>query len=153
MNWEAIGAIGEIIGAIAVFVSLIYLAMQVRGSLKQSRAMMASNITMEQSNVMASISNDRGLAEIFQKLEAGEEARPVENIQLRFLLVRVTHVYAGIQSAFENGQLDEGFYTDCQQQIGNLTQIPLIRRKLKASVIANHPSIEQQSIFSSVFDD
>ena len=30
MNWEAIGAIGEAIGAIAVVASLIYLAMQVR---------------------------------------------------------------------------------------------------------------------------
>ena len=34
MNWDAIGAVGEIIGAIAVVASLIYLAIQVR----QSRA-------------------------------------------------------------------------------------------------------------------
>ena len=30
MNWDAIGAIGEIIGAIAVVVTLAYLAIQVR---------------------------------------------------------------------------------------------------------------------------
>ncbi len=30
MNWEAIGAIGELIGAVAVLVTLIYLAVQVR---------------------------------------------------------------------------------------------------------------------------
>ncbi len=30
MNWEAIGAIGEILGAIAVLVTLVYLAAQIR---------------------------------------------------------------------------------------------------------------------------
>ena len=32
MNWEAIGAVGEILGAIAVFCSLLYLAIQIRSS-------------------------------------------------------------------------------------------------------------------------
>ena len=30
MNWEAIGAVGEIVGATAVVVTLIYVAVQVR---------------------------------------------------------------------------------------------------------------------------
>ena len=30
MNWDAIGAVGEIVGAFAVVVSLIYLALQIR---------------------------------------------------------------------------------------------------------------------------
>jgi hypothetical protein len=30
MNWEAIGAVAELLGALAVFVTLIYLAMQIR---------------------------------------------------------------------------------------------------------------------------
>ena len=34
MNWDAIGAIGEILGAAAVFASLIYLAVQIRSSSK-----------------------------------------------------------------------------------------------------------------------
>ena len=32
MNWEAIGAMGEILGAVAVFCSLLYLAIQIRSS-------------------------------------------------------------------------------------------------------------------------
>jgi hypothetical protein len=30
MNWEAIGAVGEILGATVAFITLVYLAMQVR---------------------------------------------------------------------------------------------------------------------------
>jgi hypothetical protein len=36
MNWEAVGAIGEIVGAFGVIASLLYVAMQVRASNKAS---------------------------------------------------------------------------------------------------------------------
>ena len=32
MNWEALGAMGEIVGVTAVVVSLIYLALQIRAN-------------------------------------------------------------------------------------------------------------------------
>lgn len=38
MNWEAIGAVGEIVGAAAVVVTLIYLAGQVRHATKATQA-------------------------------------------------------------------------------------------------------------------
>jgi hypothetical protein len=38
MNWDAIGAISEIVGALSVVITLIYLAVQVRMSRIQSAA-------------------------------------------------------------------------------------------------------------------
>ena len=38
MNWEAIGAVGEILSAIAVFITLVYLAVQIRQNTRQLRA-------------------------------------------------------------------------------------------------------------------
>ena len=38
MNWDAIGAVGEMIGALAVVVTLAYLALQVRTSTMESDA-------------------------------------------------------------------------------------------------------------------
>ena len=37
MNWEAIGAAGEVLGAVAVFVTLVYLATQIRHAREESR--------------------------------------------------------------------------------------------------------------------
>ena len=37
MNWEAIGAIGEVAGAVAVFASLVYLALQIRQNTRAIR--------------------------------------------------------------------------------------------------------------------
>ena len=45
MNWEAIGAIGESLGAFAVFVSLVYLATQIRSQNKESRIASVHDIT------------------------------------------------------------------------------------------------------------
>jgi len=48
MNWEAIGAVGEIVGALAVVVTLIYLATQVRyakqAAADQNRLVRASGV-------------------------------------------------------------------------------------------------------------
>jgi hypothetical protein len=32
LNWEAIGALGEVVGAAAVFISLLYLGTQIQSS-------------------------------------------------------------------------------------------------------------------------
>ena len=55
MNWEAIGAIGEILGAFAVFASLLYLAIQIRHNSRLSEV----DLTRR---ALESYSNFRGLA-------------------------------------------------------------------------------------------
>jgi hypothetical protein len=44
MNWEAITAVGQIVGAVGVIISVIYLAQQVRSNSRQTR--LASMRTM-----------------------------------------------------------------------------------------------------------
>jgi len=38
MNWTAIGAVGELLGGVVVTVTVIYLALQLRGSNRQAEA-------------------------------------------------------------------------------------------------------------------
>ena len=45
MNWDAIGAVGEILGAMAVFLSLVYLASQIRAQNRESRISSVHEIT------------------------------------------------------------------------------------------------------------
>lgn len=59
MNWEALGAIGDFVGAVAVVVTLIYLAIQVRHSKKatadQSRLYRATAV---REMIIETINND-----------------------------------------------------------------------------------------------
>jgi hypothetical protein len=45
MNWEAIGAIGEVVGALAVIATLLYLAVQIRQNTKAIRSTTLTAIT------------------------------------------------------------------------------------------------------------
>ncbi len=46
MNWDAIGAVGEIVGALAVVLSLIYLSRQIRDSTKTIKATSKKDVFM-----------------------------------------------------------------------------------------------------------
>jgi hypothetical protein len=45
MNWEAIAAISQIVAAIGVIITLVYLAVQVRGSTKVASAQARHSIS------------------------------------------------------------------------------------------------------------
>lgn len=47
MNWEAVGAIGEVVGAIAVVATLFYFAIQIRNSVASQKAVTADAIYKE----------------------------------------------------------------------------------------------------------
>ena len=55
MNWEAIGAVGDLVGGVAVIATLIYLAVQV----KQSKALLERNEKIALSQVYQSRANAR----------------------------------------------------------------------------------------------
>ena len=65
MNWEAAGAIGEIVGAIAVFLTLVYLAMQIRQNTDAVRAAALDSSVNALSNIRAKIHDNGELTEIY----------------------------------------------------------------------------------------
>jgi hypothetical protein len=77
VNWEAIGAVGEILGAVAVFLSLIYLAVQIRGSTKQSRAAMVQAIASDfaQTHDPYLLNSELAAISRLQRLDPSEDSR------------------------------------------------------------------------------
>lgn len=62
MNWEAMGALAEMIGATGVIFSLIYLATQIRQNTKATRSSMTHSITAAGREWAQPILNDAELA-------------------------------------------------------------------------------------------
>ena len=56
MDWEALGAVGEVSGAVAVVLSLIYLAIQIRNQMSESRAATVHDISVAHRQRVAAIS-------------------------------------------------------------------------------------------------
>lgn len=97
MNWDAIGAIGEIAGALAVVASLIYLATQLRQNNKlidlESEKHVIGQVTMIGDIVL----KDESLVELM--LKQREELNNVEHARLMMLGRRMI---IGIQQGFDN---------------------------------------------------
>jgi hypothetical protein len=103
MNWSAIGAVGEALGAIAVLVSLIYLARQIR----QNTRMMKSTVRQQ----LAAASQESVLrvaehADVLAKALAGDDLTPAENIRVRLVIRATFRGYENYAYQHHQGLLD-----------------------------------------------
>jgi len=65
MNWDAIGAIGELIGAAAVVISVVYLAVQIRGQTSESRLAATRELSSKRTDAMKMVLADDGLLQVY----------------------------------------------------------------------------------------
>jgi hypothetical protein len=83
MNWQALGAIGELVGALAVFVTLLYLAIQLRLNTKALRSSTFQDISVSTAMNMQLIATTPGMSELILKAQAGLDALNEEE-RIRF---------------------------------------------------------------------
>jgi len=122
MNWEAIGAMGEIMGAMAVVASLVYLAIQIRQSTKVARSATRNAIAESAQRLGQDFIDDTGMAEIFVKHISGEELTPIEAIRLQARCYRDMRHWENIHYQMSEGLMSEeqwlGFRKNLQALIG-----------------------------------
>jgi len=82
MNWEAIGAIGEVAGAIAVVATLFYLAAQIRQNSREIVDSRTQGILELMIKTRSELAEGR-IAEIQVKIDAEEELSPEEELRFR----------------------------------------------------------------------
>lgn len=100
MNWEAIGAIGEIVGAAGVVVTLVYLAYQIRQNTiyLEQNALVAKVAAQNASNEVLretrkSIFESLDMAEIYLRgIQKPEELDEVSLLRYRLIVQNVTEV-------------------------------------------------------------
>ena len=68
MNWQAFGAIADIVGSIGVVVSLLYLAAQIKQSRRESRVAAGETAIRSLREVLVPIIPDPELAKLFSRL-------------------------------------------------------------------------------------
>ena len=67
MNWDAIGAVGEIIGALAVLATLVYLALQVRQNTLQMKATSHQAISDSLNHINILFAENSAMSQIWLK--------------------------------------------------------------------------------------
>jgi hypothetical protein len=114
MNWDAIGSIAEVVGALAVLITLAYLAVQVRQNNTQLRE--ASRLTQIASldHTVEMFSRFRGMltesnnSELYVRgLESYASLSDAEKVQFGALIEEYIFGYHAMYARYINGHLDE----------------------------------------------
>ena len=116
MNWEAIGAIGEIVGALAVFTSLIYLAFQIRNQNKESRISSMHDIAVGYREVLGTMA-DGVMPDIIDKaITDYDSLTQPENLRLIAGVGRIFRVWEEAFMLFEAGYLEKRMWETMLRQ-------------------------------------
>ena len=108
MNWEAIGAIGEIVGAIGVIATLGYLAAQIRQSSNVVRSSTRQAISSTQMELSIKVAGNPDLRASVTRIGSGETA-PTPDDEICDLLV-----FRAVMRSYENQyhQHEDGTFDD-----------------------------------------
>jgi len=120
MSIQDLGAIGEVIGAIAVVCSLAYLAVQIRNQNRESRAAAMHDISVGFRESVAAFGTP-AVAEIFTRFNNGEdEWSDAERIQLMSCMQRNLRVWEEAYVQYSKGRLDHDIWRAMDRQYTSL---------------------------------
>lgn len=103
MNWDAIGAIGEILGAAAVFASLVYLAVQTKQNTRALKSAAFHQIRSSFSEVSLAVVQDPSLVSLLNRVREDDPDLTTEDAA-RFTYFLTTFLRRGESAYFQSSQ-------------------------------------------------
>ena len=111
MNWEAVGAIAELLGAIGVIISLVYLAIQIRQNTRSSRAATFQAVVSDAQRINALVIENEDIARLRRVgFVEPEKLNPDELVRFHRLLGTYFRFQDNLWQQRQNGTLDEDQY-------------------------------------------
>lgn len=152
MNWDALGAVGEVVGAIAVVATLIYFSVQIRQNTRAVQIDRGGAASTKLGEIHAMIVTNNDLADLIVKcrnpstgnLSSADEER-VRRITNLYVLA-----YADIVRAYRLGLCDQNIYDAfCADLDRTLKDYPALKPYMSA--IMEHFDLEAFPIFKPLF--
>jgi hypothetical protein len=110
MNWEAAGAIGEIVGAAAVVVSLVYLASQIRAQNRESRAASVHQVLHEYSTAISKL-NEREMADVWvAAMDDFDSLSPSQRLRFVIYLMVAVRSFEDAYFQWREGRLEDDIW-------------------------------------------
>lgn len=115
MNWDTIGAVSEVVGAIAVVVSIIYLAVQISSNTKTMRANAGFEATHSWANsneIFSQFSDDHlmTIVRTFDSTASWDDFSEVERVRISLSFRALFQKLEGQYYLYRYKTLDEGIW-------------------------------------------
>ena len=132
MNWEAIGAVGEILGAIAVIGTLIFVGLQIRSNTRSTQVAASHNLTNTFITVVKTIVDDPELSRMW--IQQSQDASTLSASDVERMLAYNVMVLKAFEDAFhhhEMGQMSDEMWDGWQTFMVVITNYPGMRHYWK----------------------
>ena len=126
MDWDAIGAIGETVGALGVILSVLYLAIQIRKDAAARVAETSHSLAARAGQVQQILSENRELAGIWRKALSGdvEGFDDADLTQFETFLSVVTRSYEDGFFQHRKGLIEEEFWLGTVGSLSDVVRAP-----------------------------
>ena len=107
VNWEAVSAIGQLVGALAVVVSLVYLAREVRSNARATRLESMRSLSDAINQYFKTCAEDADLAELwFRGIHDFQSMKGASLMRFSSLMDYLFRIYEDMYYQHHEGQLD-----------------------------------------------
>jgi len=141
MNWDALGAVAELIGAIAVVATLFYLAVQIKQNGRMVRSTIREQRFGANQNLLIKMSDE---AELYTKLEKHETLTDIEATKASMLVRASFRLWESSEYQYRNQVLEAEEWRGLRESIGN---------RIRASSYHQQFWAEHKSEFSESFQN
>jgi hypothetical protein len=119
VNWEAISAIGQMVGAIGVIISLIYLTREIRKNARSARR--ASVDTMNW--WLGQLAKNHHLSAVFDRgLDDKEALEGSDRLTFQAVMLQWFHIFAEMYYQQLEGELDPRLWHEAETLMGAMFQ-------------------------------
>jgi hypothetical protein len=145
LNWDAIGAVGEILGASAVVLTLIYLAKELNHTKTSSQISASDRLIAGFDAINRLVVTDASVREVL----VGEgPLSPADEEQLYTFAVLYCNVWFAAQNAYDNGQIPNDLYIGAAKDVTiELERFPNLREPIQLW-LRRYPEISGSPIFA-----
>lgn len=141
MNWEAIGAIGEIVGALAVVVTLVYMVIQIRQNTAAVATATYESTMTGFNDINVVVASDPELASLLDRgTQNPDELSAQEVTQFNFLLRCYANQWWKLLKLHERGSLSEDDWSVFAREAAQFLDQPGCR-----------PFREQNALFADLY--
>ena len=128
MAWDALAAIGTMLGALGVIISLVYLATQIKNQNRESELAAANELAAQWSAAMSDVATNGQLARILEVgLERVEELEPHEYVQFTAHLNRIFRDVESMYTQYRAGRLSEELWQGISTSTIQFTKSPGVK--------------------------
>jgi hypothetical protein len=124
VNWDAIGAIGNVLAAVGVTATLIYLVVQLKHNNRQLRLTTANVVTEELQAIFSLLAADESLCRVFNEAASGRELEGTNRTRFYAFVNNLMRIHENAYLQRQEGAIPEAHWEGLTRLMIDVTDMP-----------------------------